>query len=101
MPLADPDDGVALELPVRHVGALDYPYDVDYYLIALDADEMVRVDYRHSPDTTDDDNSGGGLFSLNAELVFQAETSRVYRFVIDGLGGDVGGYTHTVERVNS
>ena len=114
VPLADPDNGVALELPVRHVGALDYPYDVDYYLIALDAGETVRalvdslltdpylkIDYRHSPDTTDDDDSGGGLFGLNAELVFQAETSRVYRFVIEGLGGDVGGYTLTVERVNS
>ena len=114
VPLADADDGVTLELPVRHVGALDYPYDVDYYLIALDAGETVRVrvdsllidpylqiDYRHSPDTTDDDDSGGGLFGLGAELVFQAETSRVYRFVIKDLGSDVGGYTLTVERVNS
>ena len=114
VPLADPDNGVTLELPVRHVAALDYPGDIDYFLIALDAGESVRVlvdsllidpylniDYRHSPDTTDDDDSGGGLFGLGAELIFQAETSRVYRFVIDDFGGGVGGYTLTVERVNS
>ena len=72
--LADPDAGVSLELPVRHVGALDYPYDIDYYLISLDAGETVRVlvdslltdpylriDYRYSPDISADDDSGGRL----------------------------------------
>ena len=43
----------------------------------------------------------GGLFGLGAELIFQAETSREYRFVINDFGGGVGGYTLTVERVNS
>ena len=110
-PLSDPDDRVTLEVPVRRAGAIDYPYDVDYYLLSLAAGETVRVrvdstqidpflriDYRDSPEIiAEDDDSGGGLFGLNAGVVYQAEDDRVHRIVIDDPSGQVGGYTLTIE----
>lgn len=87
--------------------------DLDYYLLSLRAGETVRVfvdsvltdpllsiDYRHSPDSTVDDDSGGGLFGVNPELFFRAEAERVYRIVIDDPSGAVGGYTLSIERQN-
>lgn len=109
-PLSDPDDGVILEVPAKLAGAVDYPYDVDYYLLSLNAgdavkvrvdstqiDPAVRIDYRDSPDFAEDDDSGGGLFGLNAELLFHAEVDRRYRIVIDDSSGESGGYTLVVE----
>ena len=109
-PLSDPDDGVILEVPARQAGAVDYPYDVDYYLLSLNAgdavtvrvdstqiDPAVRIDYLDSPDYDEDDDSGGGLFGLNAELLFQVEVERTYRIVIDDPSGESGGYTLVVE----
>ena len=113
VPLHDPDDGATLKLPVSRVGAIDYPYDLDYYLLFLQAGETVRVfvdsvmtdpllsiDYRYSPDVTVDDDSGGGLFGVNPELFFRAEADRVYRFAVDDPSGAVGGYTLSIERGN-
>ena len=113
-PLSDPDDAVTLEVPARRAGAIDYPYDVDFYLLPLAAGETVRVrvdstqidpflriDYRDSAAVTEDDDSGGGLFGLNAELVYQAEDDRVHRIVINDQFGEVGGYTLTIEPENS
>lgn len=111
IPVTDPDDGATLELPVSRVGIIDYPYDLDYYLLSLQPGETVRVfvdsvlidpllsiDYRHAPDSTLDDDSGGGLFGVNPELFLRAETNRVYRIVIDDPSGAVGGYTLSIER---
>ena len=108
-PVNDPDDGIILDLPDRRAGAIDYPHDLDYYLLSLRAgevirilvdstqiDPLVRIDYHDSPDTVEDDDSGGGVFGLNAELVYRAEKERTYRIVIDDAGGDIGGYTLTV-----
>lgn len=113
VPLNDPDDGAILQLPVSRVGAIDYPYDLDYYLLSLQAGESVRVfvdsvltdpllsiDYRYSPAPTVDDDSGGGLFGVNPELFFRAETDHVYRIAIRDPSGAVGGYTLTIERRN-
>ena len=114
-PLSDADDGgVILEVPAKRTGAVDYPYDVDQYLLPLDAgetvrirvdstqiDSFIRIDYRDSPDVTEDDDSGGGLFGLNAELVYQAEDARTYRIMIDDPSGETGGYTLTIEADDS
>jgi hypothetical protein len=113
-PLADSDDGVILEVPAKRAGAIDYPYDVDHYLLPLHAgdtvrirvdstqiDSFIRIDYRDSPDVTEDDDSGGGLFGVDAELVYHAEDDRTYRVVIDDPNGETGGYTLTIEPVNS
>ena len=87
---------------------------MDYFLLPLAAGETVRarvdstqidpvlrIDYRDSAAVTQDDDSGGGLFGLNAELVYQAEDDRVHRIVINDLRGEVGGYTLTIEPENS
>ena len=110
-PLTDEDDGVALHVHARHRGAIDHPYDVDTYLLALHAGDTVRVrvdsalvdpylriDYRGSADVAENDDSGGGLFGLSAELVHHAEDDRAYRIVVDDPTGGTGGYTVTVQR---
>ncbi len=111
VPLADEDDGTALHVHARHAGAIDHPYDVDTYRLPLRAGDTVRVrvdsvlidpylriDYRRSSDVAEDDDSGGGLFGLNAELTYHAEEDRVYRIVVDDPTGQYGGYTLTVRR---
>ena len=111
VPVNDPDDGVTLELPVRRVGAIDYPYDVDYYLLSLNAgetisvlvgsvliDPLLNIDYRYAPELATDDDSGGGLFGFDAELIFHAEVDRVHRIAVTDPYGYVGGYTITVKR---
>ena len=108
-PLDDPDDGIILDLPGRQAGVIDYPYDLDYYLLPLSAgdvvrvlvdstqiDPVVRIDFYGSPDAAEDDDSGGGLFGLNAELVYRAEEDRTYRIAIHDPTGDTGGYTVTL-----
>ena len=108
-PLNDADDGIILDLPGRQAGAIDYPYDLDYYLLPLNAgdvvrvlvdstqiDPLVRIDFYDSPAAAEDDDSGGGVFGLNAELVYRAEEDRTYRIAIDDPGGDTGGYTLTL-----
>ena len=113
VPLSDPDDGITLELPVRRIGVIDYPYDLDYFLIPLQAGETIRVlidsvmvdplldiDYRYSPYSDTDDDSGGGLFGFSAELTFLPDLDRVYRIVITDPWGDVGGYVLSIEREN-
>ena len=110
MPLSEPDDGVILEVPAKRASAIDFAYDVDQYLLPLDAgetvrirvdstqiDSFIRIDYRDSPDVTEDDDSGGGLFGVDAELVYHAEDDRTYRVVIDDPSGETGGYTLTIE----
>jgi hypothetical protein len=95
VPLSDPDDGITLKLPVRRIGVIDYPYDLDYFLIPLQAGETIRV----LIDSVMVD-SGGGLFGFSAELIFLPDLDRVYRIVITDPWGDVGGYVLSIEREN-
>ena len=109
--IIDPDDGAFLQVPARIVAALDYPYDVDYFQVPLRADEAVRIrvdstgvdpylsiDYPFADNVISDDDSGGGVFGVSAELVYRADRSRTYRVVIDGVHrDDMGGYTLTIE----
>ena len=60
-------------------------------------DPLLSIDYRRSPDSTADDDSGGGLFGVNPELFFRAEADRVYRIVINDPTGAVGGYALSIE----
>ena len=60
-------------------------------------DPLLTIDYRHSPDSSTDDDSGGGLFGVNAELIFRAASARVHRIVIDDPVGAVGAYTLSIE----
>ena len=63
----------------------------------LEGPEPFLLLVKQFPEADEDDDSGGGLFGLNAELLFQAEVERTYRIVIDDPSGESGGYTLVVE----
>jgi hypothetical protein len=87
---------------------MDYPLDVDYFNISLDAgdiivvaadtlnfDPYVQVDYLGASEEqlAYDDDSGGGLFGLNSELVYKAPHSGDYFITVFNVNHvDIGGY---------
>ena len=61
-------------------------------------DPYLSIDYPFADHVISDDDSGGGVFGVSAELVYRADRNRTYRVVIDGVHGDeMGGYTLTIE----
>ena len=88
-------------------GSIDYPGDRDWYRLRLDEGDVLRIcsdswlvdttlhiDFlgSHANQVADDD-SGGGLFGTNSELVYRAPMAGEYVVVVQELGGDdVGGY---------
>ena len=121
IPLVDDDDGLRIGIDESVIGNIDYRSDSDWYLIQLQEGDEVRIStdsmavdtivFVYPSETIDsdasdgqiafDDDSGGGLFGVNAELVYQApHTGAFYVAVADALGADVGGYYLSVERVS-
>ena len=117
VPFSDPDDGRRLKLPETIAGNIDYPGDRDWYSILLEEGELVRisadslnmdtilhVDFPGSSvnQVLQDDDSGGGLFDTNSELVYRAPATGEYLVVVEGYSGwDVwnrGGYFLSVDR---
>ena len=95
------------------VGGLDYPTDVDYFVINLSAgesvdisvasvliDPLVTIDFTGATEDqiAADDDSGGGIFGLDSRLEYTAPRTGVYFIIVeDALGFEVGGYFLTVE----
>ena len=111
----DPDDGRMVEVGETVAGSLDYFDDWDWYSIRLDEGETVRirtdsllvdpilyVDFPNSRinQVVSDDDSGGGLFGTNAELVYRAPNTGEYLIAVTEAAGDTyaGGYYLSVER---
>ena len=111
-PINDPDDGTSLmfESPIQ--GSMDYPGDVDYYLVEMREGETLRVtaksalidpylriDYQGAADeqVIVDDDSGGGLFGLDAEIVYEAPHTGSYFVVVDDPDFEIGGYVLALE----
>lgn len=108
----DPDDYRIVDRGQTIAAGIDYPGDVDFYRIVLDAGEVVNiqvdtvlmdpvitVDYRGAAEEEimKDDDSGAGLFGLNAELTYQAPHFGTYFIVVDDVAEvSVGGYQLTV-----
>ena len=108
----DPDDGTLITLGHTIMANIDFPFDFDYFLIELSegetveitmdsvtVDSFISVDYREGREEqiAVDDDSGGGVFGLNAKLVYQAPHSGSYFIVAkDASGPSVGGYLLTV-----
>lgn len=108
----DPDDDTLIKQGNTIAGNLDYPGDIDFYRITLDAGEIVniqvdtvlidpvlKIDYLDATEAEviGDDDSGEGLFGLNAELTYQAPHHGVYLLVIgDAYDKNVGGYQLTI-----
>ncbi len=92
---------------------IDYPGDFDRFPIFLDAGEVINLQLESIlidplvsivPDRNFrdeeylfDDDSGGGLFGLDAEFTYEAPESGRYNILVwDALGEQYGGYTLTV-----
>ena len=113
-PLNDPDDGRALVVGETLAASLDHPRDWDWYSIDLQEGETVRaftdslnVDtlmYVAFPgsddnDTVSDDDSGGGLFGLNSEIVYRTpHTGEYFIAITQAVEDSNGGYFLSVER---
>ncbi len=117
-PFVDPDDETRLTLGEPQTGQIDYPGDMDVFVVELTVlqpvtitVESVEIDpyltaVRASPNnrarsdapSVTDDNSGGGLFGLDAQITFTPSATADYRIVVeDSFQYDVGGYRITVE----
>ena len=113
-PVNDPDDGRLVEVGETVVGSLDYFDDWDWYSIHLEEGETVEIRtesllvdtiiYVDFPDSrinqvVSDDDSGGGLFGTNSELVYRAPTTGEHLIAVTEAAGDVyaGGYYLSVE----
>lgn len=121
IPFADSDDGLGVRVGETIAATLDYPSDADWYSIQLQEGETVRITVESIavdavvymyPATTDgefaedeyasDDDSGGGVFGLDAELVYRPlRTGEFFIAVADSWTTSVGGYYLSVERALS
>ena len=114
IPVVDFDDGRGIAIGETITGSIDYRADSDWYTIDLQEGDRVRIStdsitvdttvYVYTAETRDnqfeiDDDSGGGLFDINAELIFQApHTGEFFIAVADVWGDEFGGYYLSVER---
>ena len=109
----DPDDGQELVRNTTITGNIDYPGDLDWYLVnlgrgqaitigvdAIAFDPMLMVD---GPEGLGyvravDDDSGGGLFGTDPRIVFTADEAGLFFVVVadNGLTGP-GAYRLTVD----
>lgn len=116
VPINDPDDGMAIA-PGRTVfGSIDYPGDTDVFVIDLHEGQKVAISVQSvsidpyviidfvgaiPEQWSEDDDSGGGMFGLDAHLVFTADRSRQFLVVVsDAPDRDVGGYILLISRIS-
>ena len=113
-PFHDPDDGRTIVIGETVAGNIDFHFDWDWYSIRLEegetvtistdsinVDTLLYVDFPNSRDdqVVSDDDSGGGLFGINSELVYRApNTGEYFIVVIDAVGDSFGGYYLSVEQ---
>ena len=113
-PFHDPDDGRTIVVGETVAGSIDFHFDWDWYSIRLEegetvtistdsinVDTLLYVDFPNSRDdqVVSDDDSGGGLFGINSELVYRAPNTGEYLIVVtDAVGDSFGGYYLSVEQ---
>ena len=105
-PLVDVDDGENLNVGQTILAALDYPGDNDFFTIDLEEGETVEivadsmnldpyliVDFQGAAQNrvAFDDDSGGGIFGLNALLIYRAPHNGSFRIVVSDANGALGG----------
>ena len=111
-PFRDPDDGKRVAVGSRLAASMDHPADLDYFPIELTEgdtveitvdsvliDPLLFVDFVGATEeqVATDDDSGGGLFGLNAKLVYRAHHTGSYLIAVhDATLSAVGGYILTV-----
>ena len=110
----DPDDGRQLQVSQPARGNIDFPTDLDYFLVDLTegevieviaessvADTFLTIDYVGALDTQIivDDDSGAGLLGLDSAIIYRApHTGRYFVVVSDANYSAPGGYVITVKR---
>ena len=116
-PFTDRDDGRRLHMNVTIAGNIDYPGDRDWYSIHLREGETVRfsadswnvdtflsIDFPGSRvnQVAYDDDSGGGLFETNSQLVYLVPKTGEYIIAVQDFHGDrLGGYLLSADRVQA
>lgn len=111
--LRDPDDGKQLRPGDSVRGSLDFPGDIDYFTVSLRRGETIEVgvqsvlvnpyllvDYQgaYSEQIIVDDNGGGGVFGVDARIVYRAPHQGDFLVVVQAASGlEVGGYILTFE----
>lgn len=109
----DADDGRLVRAGETLTAQMDYPGDSDLFRLDLRAGDAVRVrvesvlldpyitiDFADARpgDAVHDDDSGNGMFGINAEVVYTAPAAGEYWIVVeDSYGAETGGYLLTIE----
>ena len=109
----DPDNGKTLERGETISAMLDYPGDIDYYSIALEAGETINIIVdsifidpylivgqrgASGNQLVYDYDTAGGVFGTNAELTYQAPHRGRFLIIVESAyGQEVGGYFITVD----
>ncbi|MDE0462091.1 MAG: leucine-rich repeat domain-containing protein, partial [Caldilineaceae bacterium] len=112
MPLNDPERGGQLQVGQTVRGNMDFPADIDHFLLHLEenetveivarsalADTLLTVDYLGAVEeqVVRDDDSGGGLFGLDARIIYRAPHTGSYFVVVSDVSRAApGGYTVSV-----
>lgn len=113
MRFIDPDHGRRISPGDTIAANIDYPTDVDYFLVNLSAGEQVTIEvdsmnfdadllvdrFDNTGDVlASDADSGGGVMGWDPRLTFTAEEAATYLIgVIDQSGVGPGGYFLTVQ----
>ncbi len=113
-PFNDPDEQQPARIMNQTItAAMDFPGDVDVFPVQLKKGQAIHVHAESAMIDSDiliadtaqpeaplagDDNSGGGVFGLDAEVSFEAPGDSRYLIIIsDAAYNNVGGYFLTVE----
>ena len=114
--LHDPDDGQQIQVGQSVPGNIDFPSDVDHFVVHLEkgqtievtarsalADTLLMIDYQGASDEQIiiDDDSGGGLFGLDSAIVYRAPHAGTYFVVVEDVYYQApGGYVLTVSEAS-
>jgi len=108
----DPDDGTILQLGKTTMASMELINDRDRFTIELTKDQLVQItvdaleidpsitlDYQSDrlEQSVSDDDSGGGIFGSNAQLIYRAPEDGTYQLTVDNYEYAVGTYFITVE----
>jgi hypothetical protein len=111
----DADDGTILSMNETISSNIDFPYDLDWYSLDLEADELINIraesasidpiiviDYHGAKDEQIivDENSGGGLFGADAEITYKVPHAGTYRIIVSDQSSqnNLGGYILSVTK---
>lgn len=110
----DAQDGMLALRDITRFGKMDYAGDIDYFYIPLVAGDFIRIKAQSvmidpflsvgyygagEEAIAYDDDTGGGVFGLDAELAYFApHTGSYWIGVEDSYGSASGGYLLTVEK---